>query len=199
MILDMKHGIKHNDIIEKVSCSIFRIMVQENLTGNIIDESNKTLLLNDPDELDECVFMNSSMFKKIFGRTWKSMSQNERLLPIVKISYKNDCIHRRYRQCSAKGLNDYMIGLTQRSISLLNPNEKLIESDSIELSIGNEKEFFETHPNHATRMSYKMSLEGNKLGKFSKSIGIWSTIIGIASLIISIISIIIATCYTPYQ
>ena len=78
MILDMKHGIKHNDIIEKVSCSIFRIVVQEKLTGNNIDESNKTLLLNDPDELDECVFMNSSMFKKIFGRTAETAPSQKR-------------------------------------------------------------------------------------------------------------------------
>ena len=84
-----------------------------------------------------------------------------------------------------------MIGLTQRSISLLNPNEKLIGNDSIELSIGNEKEFFETHPNHATRMSYKMSLEGNKLGIYSKLIGKWSLFIGVVSLIVSLVSIII--------
>ena len=191
MLLYMKNEPKQKDIVDKVVCTIYRIVTHEKLTGNNIDENNKTLIMNDPDELDECVFMNSSMFKKIFGRTWKSMSQQERLLPIVKISYNDDCIYRRYRQCSAKGLNDYKIGLTQRSISLLNTNEELIGKSSIELSVGNEKDFFETHPNHATRMSYKMSLEGNKLGIYSKLIGKWSLFIGVVSLIVSLVSIII--------
>lgn len=44
----------------------------------------------------------------------------------------------------------------------------MLGNNSIIISIGEEHNFFENHPNHATRMSYKMSLEGNKLGKFSK-------------------------------
>lgn len=182
--------------MNEIKCTLYKILRCENISRNNVDETAKTLVLSDPDDLDECVFMNSSMFKKIFGRTWNSMSQKDRLLPIVKISYGNDCIYRRYRQCSAIGLNDFKIGLTQRSISLLNPNGDMSGNNSIIISIGEEHNFFENHPNHATRMSYKMSLEGNKLGKFSKKIGVWSLIIGVSSLIVSVVSIVIAICYS---
>jgi hypothetical protein len=85
--------------MNEIKCTLYKILRCENISRNNIDETAKTLVLSDPDDLDECVFMNSSMFKKIFGRTWNSMSQKDRLLPIVKISYGNDCIYRRYRQC----------------------------------------------------------------------------------------------------
>ena len=103
---------------DKIKCTVYRLNKNKDITQNILDENNKTLTVNDPDDLDECIFMNSFMFSKIFGRTWKNILPEERLLPIVKISYNNDCIYRRYRQCSAKGLKNNKVGLTQRSISL---------------------------------------------------------------------------------
>ena len=202
----MQNEKEQKNKINRIECQVYRLKRGNNIHRNILDENNRILTINDSDELDECVFMNSKMFSIIFGRTWGSMSLDEKLLPIVKISYKNNCIYRRCRCCSAQGLSNYKVGLTQRSISLLDSDADIIDLNSVHLSVGNNHEFFRMHPNHATRMSYSMSLEGNKLGrdanelseeanklsKFSKSIGIWSIIFGVASLIISIVSLCVA-------
>ncbi len=166
-----------------IHSTLFKLVKKTDTNSNYVD--NMTLYLNDPDEFDECVFMTSHMFKEIFGQTWSTMSQEKKLLPIVKITYQNYNIYRRYRQCSAKDLKKYQIGLTQRSISLLCSEKTILGSNQIQLSVGNEHDFFTNHPNHATRMSYKMSLESNKLGKFSIAIGIYSVIISIVSLILA--------------
>ena len=156
-----------------------------------VDEQG-VFFCNDYDDFDECVFMTSAMFKEIWGRTWSSMNQEERILPIVEISYKGQSIFRRYRQSSAIGLHLYQLGLTQRSIGLLCSDEDLVNKDVIEVKVGNKDCFFKNHPNHATRIAYEMSVEGNKLNYEANRISRQSRWISCVSLGIGILSIIIS-------
>ena len=171
-------------------CTLFKLVRSK--TENSVDTSKGVFYCNDSDDLDECVFMTSRMFKEIWGKTWSSMPQEERLLPVVKITYGKLSIYRRYRQSSAKNLCMHQLGLTQRSIGLLCSDESLINQDVIEVSVGNETDFFENHPDHATRMSYKMGKYANRIGKESYKISKVSRDLSIASIVLAVVSIIIS-------
>ena len=172
-------------------CTLFKLV---RTTGKSYVDSNGVFYCNDSDDFDECVYMTSTMFKEIWGRKWSSMSQEERILPVVELSYKGQSIYRRYRQSSAEGLCMHQLGLTQRSIGLLCSEESLVNQDVIEVKVGTEEQFFEHHPNHSTRMAYKMSVDANTIGKEanriskdSRTISYWSLALAFLSIAITII------------
>lgn len=163
-------------------CTLYKLVRDPK---NYADTTNGILYCNDSDNFDECAFMTSSMFCKIWGRKWKELPQEKAMLPVVKITYKGRSIYRRYRQVSAKDFCDFHIGLTQRSISLLCPDENLINKD-IEVSVGKQRHFFKNHPDHGTRQAYEMGRTSNKIGTASLVIGIISFVIAIFSILIAI-------------
>lgn len=172
-----------------VNCTIYQLVRD---SQNYADPRKGILYCNDIDNLDECVFMTSTMFRKIWGKTWSSMTQEERILPIVEITYNGQSIYRRYRQISANDFCDYHVGLTRRSIGLLCSDESLINvEDAIQVKVGTPEAFLENHPDHATRYSYKMEVEGNVLSRKANKISEESRIISIVSLILAVVSIIL--------
>lgn len=173
---------------ETLLCTLYKLVRDSN---NHADKTNGILYCNDSDDFDECVFMTSTMFRKIWGKNWSDMTQDERILPVVKLTYKGESIYRRYRQVSAKDFCDFHIGLTQRSISLLCPKESLINKNVIEVSVGENEPFFKHHPNHSTRKAYEMGDYANSIGKEANSISKESRIISYISLFFAIVSIVI--------
>lgn len=171
-----------------LNCTLYKLVRDSN---NHADTANGILYCNDSDDFDECVFMTSTMFRKIWGKNWSDMTQEERILPVVKLTYKGESIYRRYRQVSAKDFRDFHIGLTQRSISLLCPKESLINKNVIEVCVGEEEPFFKHHPNHSTRKAYEMGNYADIIGQEANRISKQSKIISLLSLFISILSIVI--------
>jgi hypothetical protein len=128
------------------------------------------------------------------------MNQEDRILPVVKISYKGQSIYRRYRQISATGFTNNHIGLTQKSIGLLCSNEPIINKQgAIQVSVGTDEDFFENHPDHLTRKAYQMGVESSNIGREANRISKSSMIVSFASLFLSIISIIIAFILNSFQ
>ena len=177
-------------------CTLFKLVHTEDKSHV---DNNGVFYCNDGDDFDECVFMTAMMFREIWGRTWSSMSQKERLLPIVEISYKGQSIYRRYRQSSAQGLHMHQLGLTQRSIGLLCSEESLVNQDVIEVKIGSEEKYFENHPHHSTRMAYQMSTYANKIGEEANRIGKESRNVSYVSLGLAILSIALTLFLTFCQ
>ena len=190
----MDKKIYDNDIN---SCTLYKLVRTSD--NSHVDEFNSILYCNDEDAFDECVFMTSHMFQEIWKKTWSSMTMEERLLPIVKLSYNGNSIYRRYRQCSATGFQKFQVGLNQRSISLLCPGDDILGLDRIRVEVGDEESFFKYHPNHSTRISYSLGEESNKLGSAANvlseeanKIGKRSVLLGIASLVLGVGSIVLA-------
>ena len=166
-----------------LNCTLYKLVRD---SQNYADTTKGILYCNDSDDFDECVFMTSTMFRKIWGKNWSDMTQEERILPVIKLTYNGESIYRRYRQVSAMGFCDFYLGLTQRSIGLLCSKGPLINSKgAIEVSVGDKESYFKHHPNHSTRKAYEMGLFANIIGKASLAIGIFSLLVSLVSLLIA--------------
>lgn len=127
-------------------------------------------------EMDEYVVLHSSVFENLFGKTLKSSCRFRKLLPIVKITYKDSegnkkSIHRAYRSEACQGFGSTQVALTTHSIRLLSEDGNVKEGDQVTVSKGSWLKFFLFHPNRAV---------------FS------STWIGLIGIMISIISLVLA-------
>lgn len=120
-------------------------------------------------ELDSKVILTSNMYEKIFGEKKKNANTRKKRLSIVKISYNGKSIHRDYMSTAVSGMSDNDVGLTLKSIKLLNAenfNGELILSPGFWLA------YYWQHPDNAVRLSIKM--------------GVLSLFIALVSLFISL-------------
>ncbi len=151
----------------RIKCTLYAL--EHTSTKSYVD-SKGTLYCKNDDNFDECVFMHSSMFEKLFGEKWKNTTNTDlKYLPVVKISYNGNSIFRRYRCVSAARLCKDQIALNKRSLALLCPTEDLVNK-TVDISKGEERDFFKNHPDHETRMVYKMSEEAIALSKITKTL-----------------------------
>ena len=105
-------------------------------------------------ETDEYVVMHSSLYKAIFGKTLKSSGRFRKILPIVKVSYRDadgerKSIYRAFCAESINGLDSSYACLSHHSMRLLSADGDAKEGDSVTVSKGNRLLFFLFHPNRA--------------------------------------------------
>lgn len=134
---------------------------------NSNDASNKSKTFNNTihvnsssyiDDHQDVVWFNNKQYKLIFGKT-RAIDSDNKLLAIVRITYKNRTIRRRYL-CDLYNvpLGNSDLGLTSESVRILFDNSsesvkkvKVKKGNWIDLII-----YYWTHPFHATRISFKV-------------------------------------------
>ena len=125
------------------------------------------------DNHQDVVWFNNKQFKLIFGDT-RAIDSDNKLLAIVRITYNNRTIRRRYL-CDLYNvpLGNSDLGLTSESVRILFENSSESEKN-VKVKKGNWIDsiiYYWTHPFHATRISFK---------------------VGFPALIISVISLILS-------
>ncbi len=105
-------------------------------------------------ETDEFVVMHSSLYKAIFDKTLKSSGVFKKILPIVKVSFRDadgerKSIYRAFRAESIKGLDSSYACLSHHSMRLLSADGDVKEGETVTVSKGNWLLFFLFHPNRA--------------------------------------------------
>lgn len=150
--------------------------LNSNATSNQSKTFNNTIHVNSSSYIDDhqdVVWFNNKQYKLIFGKTRATDSDNK-LLAIVRITYKNRTIRRRYL-CDLYNvpLGNSDLGLTSESVRILFDNSS--ESEKVvKVKKGNWIDYiiyYWTHPFHATRISFK---------------------VGFPALIISVVSLILS-------
>ena len=124
-----------------------------------------------PSEVDGDVFLTSTAYKDIFGKTRKSSSVSNKRLSVVKISANGRSIHRAYRSIPADNFTKNYVALTSKSIGMLDSNG--IEPTEVHLTSGCRFLFYWNHPDLAICLSMK-------LGMLSLALALLSIVISIS-------------------
>ncbi len=161
---------------QKRKLELVKLLPEKNgFKGNIFQD--RTLHLKNTfstSELDEYVVLQPGMYEDIFDKPLKKESKFNKLISVIKISYKDNktrSIHRAFRGASAVDFNQNYAALTPSSIRLLCADEDPKSVCEVCLEKGCWLPFFLFHPNRALLSST------------------WAGVIGIT---ISVISILIS-------
>jgi hypothetical protein len=127
-----------------------------------------------PSEVDGDVFLTSTAYKDIFGKTRKSSSVSNKRLSVVKISVNGRSIHRAYRSVPADNFTKNYVALTSKSIGMLVNNG--IEPTEVDLAPGCRFLFYWNHPDLAIRLSMKLGMLSIALALLSIVISIYFSI-----------------------
>lgn len=133
------------------------------------------------ENFDDTALMTADNYKKIFGKKKSEVSQEKKLISILRIKSVDTgkIIRRKYMKSPLTGISKEEICISPLSISLLSNNDNSsIVGQCVEVSKGNIYDvirFYWDHPFHATRISYR--------------VGLPSLLISIISLLISFFSI----------
>lgn len=145
----------------KVTSQLIPILSAGNEGCSRIDED--VLLIQgilSPQELNEYVILESSMYRVLFGEKKIASSRSRKRLSIVKISYEGRSIHRAYRSISARDFTKDYVGLTPASIYELSDGNVIPALSKVTLSKGCWWNFYWEHPNAAVRISFIMGVIG---------------------------------------
>ena len=125
----------------------------------------------------DVAWFNSKQYVEIF-KSKRSIDQQNKLLAVTRLKYKDRILRRRYMCDQTLSLADNQVGLTSESIRILFDDKSNVSEEILQISEGNSWDIFMyywAHPSHATRNSFK--------------VGVISLAVGIISLVISLISI----------
>jgi hypothetical protein len=143
------------------------------------DSGTKSLYL-EQFNYEDAVVLQNSMYNKIYGEP-KYISG--KILPIVKISYKNKSIYRRIELNSTKGFVAGILALTPKFIrELANivvdgsnvTSDRPQKGDELDITPGCVFMYYWRHPNSATRMSFRLGLPSLLLSIVSLVVGVYS-------------------------
>lgn len=116
------------------------------------------------EKLDEAVLMTADNYKEIFGYKKSVVSQEKKLISILRIKSVDSgyIIRRKYMKSLFSGISKEELCLSPLSISLLSDSDNSsIVGHNVEVSKGSLYDvfrFYWDHPFHATRISYRLGL-----------------------------------------
>ena len=174
----------------KTQKEVLTILPDKTGGSSRVDEDNKKLFVSglySVTDVDGDVYLQSSVFNEVFGKTKKMSKDSVKRLAIVKIEENGKAIYRAYRASSIDGLTSKYVGLTPNSLYLLNDAEGKAPT-KVELSPGKYIPFYWYHPDKAIRISFKLGLLSVALGFLSVVLGLLGFVLGICSLVVTVVS-----------